>query len=138
LRETQIRLQEAHLKISKLEDSNSALKADLKVAREKLRAQAKGEGPLRLALGRLVHIFWWFGQLLPRWGRTIWTSNRWRVSGFVLFIVVLFCVKWRFFYRTNESSRATTKATTTIPSRGEVNSRSVGSFLRGMLSLLLE
>jgi len=143
LRETQQQLQEALLKISKLEDSNTALKTDLKLAREKLRGQAKGG----LSLGRIVNFFWWFGGQLTRWGRStiLFTSKKWRKFGIGIFFVVVFYTTWRFFYRTSPSSiprtrpsSIPTKATTTIHKPGEDRSRFVGKFFRGILNLLLE
>jgi len=135
IRETQQKLQEALLKISKLEDSNTALKTDLKLAREKLRGLAKGGGSLRLALGRIIDFFWWFGGQLLRWGR-IWVSNKY---GLGIFIVVFIYTTWRLFYRTRPSSIPTNlKATTTIHQpRGEDKSRFFG-FFRGIFGLLLE
>jgi len=136
LRETHLQLQAALMKIEKLEESNSALKTDLKLAREILRGQVgTNESLIKLPHStRIGQFFRWLGQIPQSWSTIIWQKSRsWSFFG-VVFIVLLYVV-WRVLYKS--VAPTTNKKSTPKPPSGDTRF-TMGSIFSGFVSLLLE
>jgi len=76
------------MKIEKLEESNSALKTDLKLAREILRGQVgTNESLIKLPHStRIGQFFRWLGHVPRSWITIIWQKSRnWSFFGVVFF-----------------------------------------------------
>jgi len=131
LSELQKQLESSLLKIEKLEESNTALKTDLKLARERLRTQSKATSQKSEGQFWLVDIVRWAFD-------TIWqTAKNWLGSFGGVVCVLFFVLVWRIFIRTNNAGPSKTHSSK-IKAGDSASGTTVVNLMKSAVSLLLE